>query len=227
MKKSSVTNKPLIGITSVCSSRNVKLDNAYAEAVFQAGGIAVILPQADSEERAQELVQALDGIVFSGGEDLAPELYGEDRTPEAGKSNVRRDKSDLLLIKAALKDHKAILGICRGAQAVNVALGGSLYQDIGSGHKKGKHPVEICNGSVFRQIIGEDSIVTNSLHHQAIKQLGRGLRLSATAADGIIEAYEGLPEINVIGTQFHPEKLAVRNSGLFRKLFDNLVERSK
>ena len=203
---------PVIGIScSRSSSGATLLASTYTEAISRAGGVAVVLPTVSSAEQADALVAVLDGVVFSGGEDLNPAWYGEEVLNETVEIDSVRDVSDSLLARAALASGKPLLGICRGEQLLNVMLGGSLYQDIPTqvpqtvGHSGGaRHKIGVAAGSVLEQLFRSDSLEVNSYHHQAVKEAGAGVVVTARSAEGIVEAYEAP---NVLAVQFHPEKL--------------------
>ena len=219
---------PLIGITcSRSESGATLLNSTYTEAVTRAGGIAVVLPTVCSSEEAEHLLGMLDGIVFSGGEDVNPGWYGEEVWNETVYMDPVRDFSDSLLARAALASGKPVLAICRGAQLMNVLLGGSLYQDLPSQlasdvvHGGGAtHPIGLVEGSVLRSLFPVDSIRVNSFHHQAARDLAPGLTVTARAADGIVEAYE-TPRIWAV--QFHPEKMLQEGGEEWLPLFEEYV----
>ena len=182
------------------------LKTTYSDAVRLAGGIPVLIPVLRDSVVISELVRHLDGVILSGGEDIDPQYYGEEPIPELGTVNAPRDTFDVLLIRTALRQYKPILAICRGEQVLNVALGGSLYQDIPSQipaselkHRQDEpatvatQTIAIAEGSRLRQIVGVDSLAVNSHHHQAVKDLAPGLVITARASDGVVEAYESVP----------------------------------
>lgn len=227
--------QPLIGISSGFSKSAIKVKDTYTIAVSQAGGIPVVLPLVRSESEANALVRRMDGVIFSGGEDVNPSYYGEHTLFDNVDCNFLRDTSDMLILKAAIKQRKAILGICRGMQLVNVGMGGTLYQDIPLqvpseiNHKqtenaiKPTHNIRIEPGSILRTILGTDSVYVNSKHHQSVKDVAPGLKVTAKADDGIIEAVEGS---NIVCVQFHPETLIKAGNEKWLPLFRNLVARS-
>lgn len=231
---------PLIGITSYSEHKqrgvHAGLNENYARSVRAAGGMPLLVPIA-RDPRAEEvegLLDRLDGLLFSGGSDLAPLAYGEDPLRAVNTWSGDRDAWELALCRAAVARGMPVLGICRGQQLVNVALGGSLVQDIPTqvegalGHAPTMdsmdelhHRIEIGAGdSAMAAIFGAGSLAVNSFHHQAVKRLGEGLRVTARAADGVVEAIEGagLPGF-LLCVQFHPEALTARWPaflGLFR-----------
>ena len=208
------TRAPVIG--SSCgrtSTGAATLSANYTDAIARAGGIPVILPTVADSALASALIKTVDGVVFSGGPDLDPSYYGETFWNETVQVDTLRDISDLLLMRAALASGKPVMAICRGEQLMNVVLGGTLVQDIPTQvdtmirHSGGtRHRIGVEKGSVLYQLFGEDSLTVNSSHHQAVKDPAPGVRVTAHADDGIIEAYEYGNQ--VIAFQFHPEGLA-------------------
>ena len=235
--------KPFIGITmnlEVQPSRNLNiLDQDYGKAVAQAGGIPV--PILGLQDAIPDLVRQLDAFLFTGGDDISPRFYKERPLPKARitPSPDERTTFELELFKAVAKAKKPVLAICHGTQLINVALGGTLYQDIAlqipktlkhGAAKRGEkvyHPVNIFEGTTICSILGacqngDCSIKVRSSHHQSIKNPGRGLRLAAVSADGVFEAFESRSKKNfLIAVQWHPEKTI--NDRNTRKLFSALV----
>ncbi|WP_309095061.1 gamma-glutamyl-gamma-aminobutyrate hydrolase family protein [Streptomyces sp.] len=179
----------------------------YPRLVQRAGGLAAMLPP-DAPKRAAEAVARLDGLVVAGGPDVEPVRYGAERDPRTGPPAPERDAWELALIDAALAGGVPLLGICRGMQLLNVALGGTLVQHL-DGHAEvvgvfGGHPVKPVPGTLYAGIVPEETSVP-TYHHQAVDRLGEGLVPSAYAADGTVEAVE-LPAPGwVLGVQWHPE----------------------
>jgi putative glutamine amidotransferase len=218
--------KPIIGITSGSSGDEsglrATLSEAYINAIKRAGGIPLIVPYCILADDADEYITRLDGVLFSGGADISPHLYDEEPVREVASFSSVRDAGEFALIRAAGSQRKPVFGICRGCEVLNVALGGSLFQDIPTqipesiGHYPAKilfdelyHNVSILSGeSRMASIFKLPAIRTNSFHHQSVKQLAPGLRVTAVAKDGVIEAYEGTdPAWYVHSVQFHPEGL--------------------
>jgi putative glutamine amidotransferase len=215
--------KPLIGITmnlEVQPARSMNaLDHDYGKAVHQAGGIPV--PVLGIDGCIPDLVKRCDGFLFSGGDDIHPRFYHEKPIPGAKLeiSADRRTQFEIRLLKAAYKAKKPILAICGGEQLVNVALGGNLYQDImlqipetleHSASRKGKkvfHYVDISENSLLFRIMGTGRIRVRSAHHQSVKNIGTGLRVSAISRDHVIEALELRSNAFLIAVQWHPEKV--------------------
>ncbi|MER6069081.1 gamma-glutamyl-gamma-aminobutyrate hydrolase family protein [Streptomyces sp. NPDC001817] len=212
-----MTVRPLIGISTYLESGArwgvweldaALLPSGYPRLVQRAGGLAAMLPP-DTPERAAETVARLDGLVIAGGPDVDPARYGAEREPRTGPPALARDAWELALIEAALDAGMPVLGICRGMQLLNVALGGTLVQHL-EGHAEvvgvfGGHPVKPVPGSLYAGIVPEETTVP-TYHHQAVDRLGTGLVPSAYAADGTVEAVE-LPADRgwVLGVQWHPE----------------------
>jgi len=239
--------KPLIGITMNLeehASRDLNiLDQDYGRAVARAGGFPV--PILGIDGAIPDLVQRLDGFLFTGGDDIHPRFYHERAMAGAGLNlaSDRRVRFEMKLFRAAAAAKKPVLAVCYGAQLVNVALGGSLFQDIGrqvpralqhgpsrSGERV-LHPVSVFEGTTLSRILGNgartgDRIIrVRSAHHQSIKNPGRGLRLAAVSSDGVYEALESRGRTFLVAVQWHPEKTPADAAS--RKLFGALVAASR
>jgi len=228
--------RPVIGITSYAQDARwgvwhlpaALVPLAYVDAVEKAGGRAIVIPPA--EEDAEQTLDMLDGIVFSGGADVDPARYGAEAHPETDTPQARRDAGELALLQAALGRDLPTLAICRGFQLLNVARGGDLVQHLPDAigndvHKQvpgefAVHPVEVKEGSRLETIVGASSDVT-SHHHQALGALGEGLIECAWAADGTLEAVEDPSKRFAVGVQWHPE------AGEDAALFEALVEQAR
>ena len=177
----------------------------YVKAVIEAGGIPVPLPMTSDSEAVADMVAAIDALILTGGQDIDPLLYGEVPHQNLGSLLHERDTFDTTLVHLATDAGIPVLGICRGCQIINAALGGTLYQHIPC-HKGGvTHNVAIYKGSELHDVLG-DVFVSNSFHHQAIKRQAPGTRITARAADGIIEAFDVPGDQFIMGIQWHPEK---------------------
>ena len=210
---------------------SVKASTSYAESLSRAGHLPVVIPRFGSDAQFDQIVARLDALVMTGGEDFAPALYGEKESPNLGTVNGPRDEFDLRLIAAARRRRLPVLGICRGCQLVNIAFGGTLYQDLptefpGKVQHRGwvHHPISIQPDSRLSFALdGATNVVVNSLHHQAVKRLAPGFRITAKSPKGVVEAIEGI-DYPAVGLQFHPEKLFCdEDRPLFARLFENLV----
>ncbi len=231
---------PLIGITAYPRTVDIvpqptllhTASRWYVESVVRAGGCPVVLPVM-GPALAATAVGPLDGLILPGGGDVDPGCYDERPAPETNTVDPSRDAWEMACLHAALERRLPVLAICRGVQLLNVALGGSLVQDVPSatGEPHGwaarfdehVHPVRLDPASRLAAALGTDEVGTNSLHHQAVDRLGDGVRAVGWAPDGTVEAIEvdGHPE--VVAVQWHPELLVSddRNQGLFRDLVDN------
>ena len=227
-----MARRPVIGITTyVTPARwgSWELEAAlipvdYVRAVARAGGRPILLPPA--EEGVDETLEVLDGIVFSGGSDIDPGLYGDEPHPETFGIHPERDTAELDLLTAALERDIPVLGICRGSQVLNIARGGDLYQHLPEvvGHEEHKHEpgafadheVVIEPGTRLAQLLGEETTGVKSHHHQGFRRLGEGLVESAHADDGTVEAVEDPTKRFAVGVLWHPE--ASENIRLFEAL---------
>ena len=211
--------KPMIGVTPLWDAerQSVWMLPDYLDGIKAAGGLPIVLPLEMSEEDANQVVETCDGFLFTGGQDVSPELYGMKDATGTIVACPERDKMETLLLSKALHADKAVLGICRGLQFINVFLGGTLWQDLPS-----QHPSEIVHrqskpygvpshqvklSGDLKSLLGKDILEVNTLHHQAVKDLGKGLTAMAIAPDGIVEAAQMLGKRFVWAVQWHPEYL--------------------
>ena len=228
---------PLIGISANFENGNSCIEHSYVISILQAGAIPVLLPVHNDIETLRKTIETLDGLMLTGGGDINP-LYGnEEPLPPLGSIDAARDQFDFTLVKLAADRQIPIFGICRGHQIINMAFGGTNYQDIYSQHEQqllkhsqsisrefGSHTVNVVNNTVLHSVLGTDSLIVNSYHHQAVKDVAPGFRVSATSPDGIVEAMEGMPGHRVFSVQWHPEKMAVRPDEQMMKLFHYFVD---
>ena len=221
-------HKPIIGITvnslftegGVFSGmERVYVNQTYIHSVLQAGAIPILLPTVENELAIQEQLHRIDAVLLSGGSDINPLLFGEEPDTKLDFVLPERDDYEIRLTTLAHQMGKPLLGICRGIQVMNVAFGGSLYQDIFTQspnctikHRQNSrrdfagHTTDIVPGSLLHQILGETSLPVNSFHHQAVKAVAPGFVINAMSRDGIIEGIER-PGSFMLGVQWHPEML--------------------
>jgi putative glutamine amidotransferase len=228
---------PIIGITGTLKEdvetvaerplgRFLRADLDYVEGVVCAGGVPVVLPPVGDERVAGAVVRSLDGLLLSGGSDLDPGYYGEEPALELGPTLPERDTFEMALVGLALRRGIPVFGICRGMQVLNVALGGTLYQDLPSQwdgdvlkHRQAtpkwqpSHEVEVRADSYIAEVMGREVVKVNSYHHQGIKDLAEGLVVTGRSSDGVIEAVEAgdLSQRWLLGVQWHAE--AMRGAG--------------
>lgn len=213
----------------------------YVDSIAEAGGMPVLLPLLTNKELLREAYDSVDGLLIPGGEDVHPRFYGETPHEKLGTTSEIRDEVEIQLIRWAYEDDKPVLGVCRGLQIINVALGGSLIQDIPSQQPSelvhspdedrpnmwdaGSHSIAIAPTSQLASILKRPSIDVNSLHHQAVKKLSNKLTVTAKAPDGTVEAFEGSGKRFFIALQCHPEMLWQKATDpLWLNLFKNFIE---
>jgi putative glutamine amidotransferase len=206
----------------------------YSQAILYAGGAPLIVPSAQDEKSLETILCSVQGLILSGGPDIHPRRYGEEPSAGLGEVDEALDRMELMAASLALEKNLPVLGICRGIQVLNVALGGTLYQDIPSQvpdsichtPKTDKavttHTVRVATGSRLRRILGRPEIWVNGKHHQALKDPAPGLVVAARARDGVIEAVEHPHKRYVVGVQWHPEG-TWRDDAYSKKLFRSLV----
>lgn len=202
-------SRPLIGINldyahRPSGAKRLAVDWAYPKAVEDAGGTPVLLPWMSAKPLDRAL-DALDGVLLVGGDDLDPALLGQLPHPKVTIMDPDRQAFDLLLASKVLRRRLPVLGICFGCQLLNVARGGSLIQHL-EGHRDVRHRVDVEPGSRLSGILGGPRLETNSYHHQAVALPGRGLEVAARSADGTLEALEDPGHPFLVGVQWHPEK---------------------
>jgi putative glutamine amidotransferase len=243
-----MNRRPVILITPSTASKgeefsdaSISLSNRYADAIIAAGGLPLIFPATTTRWVIQEAVQRCDGVLLTGGDDIAPKLYVQDLPEELAKKvgplEPDRDEWEAGLIADVFEEQKPLFGICRGHQMLNVALGGTLVVDIPTqvpgalNHRRMDrkmepvHEVKIAPDSLLAQVTGRQTLGVNSTHHQAIGMVAQPLRVVAESSDGIIEAVElkepkQLPFL--LSVQFHPERL-IDSNPLFLQLFSSFV----
>lgn len=237
--------KPLIGITAYTRAwpdTGWPYDASYAQnarAIELAGGLPVLIPAQIELETLRQIYERVDGILLPGGEDVDPRHYAQQAHESVKRLNPTRDRAELALARWAVEDDLPALGICRGIQVLNVALGGTLVQDIpsmvaselihdiepGEPRSKRMHTVHIDSESRLGKLLDVEDVMVTSLHHQAIETLASQARVSAHAPDGIVEAIE-LPEARfILAVQWHPEDML--DEAAMRRIFAGFVEATK
>ena len=200
----------------------------YIESLARAGAGMRWVELSDPEQAVQDALTC-DGLLLPGGGDMDPKFYGQARIPACGEPNLLRDAAEPLLLRAFLAADKPVLGICRGIQVMNAVLGGDLYQDIKpfehlphNDHWAKVHTVTVRRGTLLSRILGQDTVLVNSQHHQAVDRVAPGFTLAALSEDGIVEAIEK-PDARVsLGVQWHPEWLSDADPAM-QGLFDAFV----
>ena len=234
--------KAIIGVLPQYSAEKdrIMIVADYFRAIQAAGGIAVLVPLEVGGEELVDFLDGVDGFLLPGGPDINPLWYGEETLPACGNILPARDQLEFDLISEILQTGKPVMGICRGIQTMNVALGGTLYQDIASGYAGGSqvghsqragdkvltHTVHVRKGTMLYDIVKKESFAVNSFHHQACKVMGRGFTVSAEAADGIVEAAELEDHRFFLGVQWHAEHLYAVDEAAAR-IWDAFVKTSR
>lgn len=237
---------PLIGLTStrmlqdgifLTGMPKTVLNSDYSDIITRTNGLPVIIPPVCGREEAEEFASLCDGLLVTGGKDIAPLLYDTMTIQQCGAYDLEVDESHIALIQAFAALGKPIFGICRGLQLINIAFCGTLYQDLQSevpesgGHVFGMfrydavHPVQVEKDGRLYEILQKETINVNSIHHQAIKRLGNDVKGCALSPDGIIEAIEvkGKP---ILAVQWHPEMMMVKNSSML-PLFEAFISQCR
>ncbi|PYP16469.1 MAG: gamma-glutamyl-gamma-aminobutyrate hydrolase [Gemmatimonadetes bacterium] len=241
---------PVIGITTQTLEaipdqlpRCWIMSQRYVQVLTSAGAIPWVIPLLEGNEAAlRRIYERLDGLFLPGGVDVDPAAYGEPRTTLCGRTDAARDWTELLLSRWALADRKPVLAVCRGAQLINVAVGGSLYQDVTAQHPEAikhdhfpvggrrrdelAHEVHLAPGSRLQRLLATESLAVNSMHHQGIARLAPGLVPVATSPDGLIEGVEAANGQFLIGVQWHPEDLVDVDPRMAR-LFAAFIEAAR
>jgi len=228
--------QPTIGVIPLWDDQldSIWMVPGYMQGLEEAGAVPMILPFTTSETVLKKAASLFDGFLFTGGHDVNPKLYGHEKAPHCGEICDIRDKMETYIFReAVLNQNKAALGICRGIQFINAALGGSLYQDIPTelpskiNHSKGHteapaHSVRVLTGTPLHKLVGKESLEVNSSHHQGINKLGKELEIMAMADDGLVEAVYMPKRSNVFAVQWHPE--CSLKDEMSRKIFSYFVE---
>lgn len=225
------TQLPVIGISAGQPSGT---GENYVKAVRRAGGVPMVITMTDDQKELERILQIVDGVILTGGQDVDPARYGESPVPELGKVCPERDAFDVMLVTMAVEAGLPVLGICRGSQVMNVAFGGSLYQDIPSQlpdtylkHRVNSkdefhHDVKISEGTLLHKMLGTSASV-NSSHHQSVKDVAPGFIVSAVSEDGVVEAIEKKDAPFVVGVQFHPEGFVAAGNDSLMPIFSHFI----
>ena len=232
--------KPLIGVMPLWDDdkESVWMLPGYLEGIRQAGGIPVILPFTSENDELEQLAKICDGFLFTGGHDVSPELYSEKPVDDSVICCKDRDEMESWYLKYAISSDKPLLGICRGIQFINAALGGTLYQDLPTQHPSGidhhqkppydipVHTVSIVKDSPLGKLLDTEQLSVNSYHHQAVKDLSPRLKAMAISTDGLIEAVF-MPEHRFLwAVQWHPEfsyLTDINSRKIFKAFIDSLT----
>ncbi len=232
--------RAVIGITPMFDTDNnmVWLHPGYFGGIVEAGGDPVMTPWTLDKETLIECVNKCDGILFSAGHDVLPELYGEKQLNDSVITLRMKDEMEKIVLDEALKQNKAIFGICRGEQFMNAGMGGTLYQDLATQHPSDTnhrqkppydepvHKVTILKDTPLYELAGVETLPVNSTHHQAVKDLGPTLKAMAISEDDLIEAFYDTTRKFVWGVQWHPE-YDYEKSEVSRKIFKKFVDACK
>lgn len=212
---------PRIGVLPLYNSEKQTLwiNPLYFGGIEQAGGLPSLLPLSEDPALWEEYCRSFDGFVFTGGQDVAPSLFGQEKIPQCSYQAPLRDNQEIYMLRRLREMDKPVLGICRGIQAMNVAYGGTLYQDLDTQHPSRvihrqekpydlpHHQVTIVPGTLLHRIVGKTHLSVNSMHHQALWEVAPGFTVTAAAEDGIVEAIEDPTARFLVGIQWHPEHM--------------------
>lgn len=221
-------SRPVIAITGNYDKETCTLAEGYYRSILLAGGIPLIIPPFEQTDNLGELLDRIDGLLLSGGGDPNPLLFGEQPIKDLHSINPVRDVQELLLVRLAADRQIPMLGICKGIQMINAALGGTLYQDINTqmegtrlkhsqdlDRRYASHTVDVAKDSILYKVFKSEKLEVNSFHHQAVKDIAPGFRICAQSEDGVIEAIESNEYKSIIGVQWHPECFCLRSEDTF------------
>lgn len=242
------TERPLIGILTnlltvetgiFLGTERIYVNRDYVDSVLRAGATPLMLPIVADQEAILQQIEACDALIFSGGQDVHPHHYNEEPSHLLEAVCYERDLFEMAALRFAIRKKMPVFGICRGLQLINVAFGGTLYQDIAKQTPEGSlahsqkakkdeitHTIDLADDSWLERLFKKKSLMTNSFHHQAVKELAPGFRATAWAKDGIIEAIEKEDESFVVAVQWHPEMMTEKHSDM-QTLFCAFVEEVK
>lgn len=237
-QKIEIKSRPLIGIV-VCDIEHNRqfITDTYIQVIRQAGGLPIVIPYIASSPLIHQYATLCNGFIFCGGGDISPLLFGESQRTSIGHVDLHFDIFQIKLLHYIIELRKPILGICRGMQVLNIAIGGSIYQDLSlypkttiqhmqlnSNRQEVSHKIQIKRRSKLNKILGS-TLYVNSYHHQVIHKLGKGLIASARSNDGVIEGIESSRHPFVVGVQWHPECM-ISKSKPMQNLFREFVKQS-
>lgn len=231
---------PIIGVMPLWDDEkdSIWMLPGYMDGIIEAGGTPIIFPFSDDAEELTGLVKLCGGILFTGGHDVSPGLYREEALPGLVSCCEKRDVMESIVLRAAMELDRSILGICRGIQFINAALGGSLYQDLPSQHPSGVehhqkapydvpiHDVELMENTPLADCLKVDHLAVNNCHHQAVKTLAPGLECMATSPDGLTEALYMPAQKFLWAVQWHPE-FSHKSDANSRKIFKAFVDAAR
>lgn len=235
--------RPIIGVSCMNSRTEqsgelMAVRPTYVRAIEAAGGTPLLIHLTDNLEVVRALYELCDGILLPGGEDVDPAFYGEEPHPDLGSVDRQRDEVEIALARWTCEDKKPLMGICRGIQVINVAFGGTLYQDLpaqlpaSSDHRENTkmrqydvltHGIALEPDSWLAERLSTDHVMSNTMHHQAVKDAAPGLRVVGHAPDGVVEAMEGTGEQFVVAVQCHPEHLWASAETRWLRFFEGFV----
>lgn len=230
-------NRPIIGVLPLVDKQRESLWMlpGYFGGIEQAGGLPVMLPLTAGAENLEQIADTFGGFLFTGGQDVSPAVYGADASPLCGECSAERDAMELALLRLVLERGKPVLGICRGIQFINAALGGTLYQHLPAEfpsctehhqappYDKPIHTIKLTPGAPLERLLGCGTLAVNSYHHQAVKALAPPLRPMAISEDGLIEAVYLPDKPFVWAVQWHPE-FSYKTDEASRRIFSAFIK---
>ncbi|MBN6206435.1 gamma-glutamyl-gamma-aminobutyrate hydrolase family protein [Ralstonia pickettii] len=230
--------KPIIGVTPTIemNEKFYKVSKNNLLAIEKAGGIPAVLSFLSQSDDIDQVTEQLDGLYLTGGDDIDPIYFNEEPHRKLGAFHPGRDAFEIAITQKMLEKNKPVLGVCKGAQMLNIAAGGDMYQDIYSQINEpllqhfqqapnytATHHVEFSEGSLIHQLIGKRKIRVNSFHHQANRRAGKGFIVSGKTSDGIVEVIESKNYRFALGVQWHPEMLAAADDLPSKKIYDGFI----